>query len=59
MLVKNAHKSKILGISLKKWLEIIAKVTTNYYRQKKSIAKISKKAKVSQSLVIYILKKSY
>lgn len=58
MYVKNAFKSGKPDINLKKELEIITKVITDRYRQKKSTAKINGEVEVSQSTIAHILKKS-
>lgn len=55
MYIENACKSRRPSISLEKQSSIIVKIIIDYYGWKKSITKIARETKLSQSIVIHIL----
>lgn len=55
---EDIYKSKRPSISLEKELEIVAKITIDWYKRKKSIPKIAGEVQVSQRLVPRIFKKN-
>lgn len=54
--IENTFKSRKPSINLEKQSKIIAKVTSNHYRCKKSTTKVIEEVKVLQSIVAYVLK---